>query len=225
MTRHLFGRELYICGLVIHFLGIWHNFIATTRGLLLHKNFLSRETYTDVVLSCHMAITIIYFMRDNFPEVPCHLQLTGTDLVESYFSKNGQWVGNRHHYSYARMARNLSHMIRLVSIRVDPNAPSFARPHPKTEFIWSRQYKHAWEPCNLQVYPERGQEIAAFREGVYLARYWAQLAGLAPQGLDVGPTPDDQHLPEPPYRQGPPPPDGQDPPPPDSQQPPPLLSE
>jgi hypothetical protein len=73
------------------------------------------------------------FMADEFPAVPCNLSLTGTDVVETYFSKNGQWVGNQHNYTFGRMDRNLAHMNRLEEICLDPLAPEFAKPHPKVK--------------------------------------------------------------------------------------------
>jgi hypothetical protein len=122
-TTLLQDRIMY-CSLVIHFLGIWHNHIQRRPGQNLAKHFLSRQTYIDVLLSCHASVAMICCMRENFSTAPCCLDLTGTDVVESFFSKNGQWVGNRHNYSFTRMERNLTHMIRLEEIRSDPNAPS-----------------------------------------------------------------------------------------------------
>lgn len=83
---------------------------------------------------------LICNMRDQFAGVECRLDLTGTDVVETYFSANGQWVGNRHNYSFGRLSQNASHMIRLDQIRVDPRAPAFARPHPEGEVIWPQQF-------------------------------------------------------------------------------------
>lgn len=170
------GRIQY-AGLVTHFLAIWRNYVQRTEGLSLSANFLSRETYIDVLLSTHFAVSLICYMRDAFPDVNCHLELTGTDVVESYWSKNGQWVGNRHNYSYARLDRNLSHMIRLENIRVNPHAPEFAKPHPKGEVIWHQQYPAGWQPASQDVYPAHGDELVAWREGISMARELARQAG------------------------------------------------
>ena len=110
---------------VSFFLSLWRDNVLKSSGQNL-KNFLTRETFTDIQLSCHFAVSIICFMRDKFLEVECVLDQTGTDTVESYWSKNGQWVGNQHTYTFGRLESNLSHMVRLEQIRVDPHAPEFS---------------------------------------------------------------------------------------------------
>ena len=97
--------------------------------------------------------------------LPRHLDLTGTDVVENYFSKNGQWVGNQHIYTYGRMQQNLSHMIRLEQIRAHEAAPEFAKPHPKGEVIWTHQYDHPWQPCDLTAYPTPDEARDSWNEG------------------------------------------------------------
>jgi len=79
-------------------------------------NFITRETYTDVLLSCHFAVMLSCYMRDNFSNEECHLHLSGSDVLEDFWSKNGQWVGNHHNYNFADLSRNLTHMIRLEEI-------------------------------------------------------------------------------------------------------------
>ena len=81
--------------------------------------------------SCHLAVILICYMRDNFPNKECRLDLTGSDVLEKFWSKNGQWEGNHHNYSYGDLQRNTSHMIRPDEIRVDPDAPDLAKLHPK----------------------------------------------------------------------------------------------
>ena len=79
---------------------------------------------------------LIVYMRDNFPQEDCRLDMTGSDVLEDFWSKNGQWVGNHHNYTFGDLRRNTAHMIRLEEIRVDPSTPEFAKPHPKQESIW-----------------------------------------------------------------------------------------
>ena len=100
-------------------------------------------------------------MRDNFPERECCLELSGSDVLEDFWSKNGQWVGNHHNYCFGDLRRNASHMIRLEEIRINPDAPDFAKPHPKQESIWHRQYKDGYEKANLYDYPVAGSEVDA----------------------------------------------------------------
>ena len=74
-TTSLYDR-LLDASTVAHFLAIWHNFIKSTPGLRQDANFISRQSYIDVELSCHMVFTLVCYMRDNFPSMKCHLELT-----------------------------------------------------------------------------------------------------------------------------------------------------
>lgn len=101
----------------------------------------------------------IVYMRDNFRQEDCPLDKTGFDVLEDFWSKNGQWVCNHHNYTFGDLRRNTSHMIRLEEIRVDPPAPEFAKPHPKQENIWGQQYERPLNRANLKEYPAIGAEI------------------------------------------------------------------
>lgn len=128
-------------------------------------------------------------MRDNFPNQECRLELTGSDILEDFWSKNGQWVGNHHNYNFGDLSRNTSHMIRLEQIRVDPNAPEFAKPHPKQESIWAKQYPEGYEKACLDHYPVHGEEVQAWREGMGLAEELARSVGMAPSDAINGGEP------------------------------------
>ena len=129
-------RPIMYAATVTHFLAIWHNYVHQNERLSLKQNFITRETYQDVVISCQFAVILICYMRDNFPEQQCCLELSGSDCLEDFWSKNGQWVGNHHNYCFRDLRRNTSHMIHLEEIRINPDAPDFAKPHPKQESIW-----------------------------------------------------------------------------------------
>lgn len=128
-------------------------------------------------------------MRDNFPDQKCRLELTGSDVLEDFWSKNGQWVGNHHNYNFGDLSRNTSHMIRLEQIRVDPNAPEVAKPHPKQESIWAKQYPEGYEKACLDHYLVHGEEVQAWREGIGLAKELARSVGMAPSDAVNGGEP------------------------------------
>ena len=90
-------------GYVVHFLGIWRNYVIMSKDLSLCVNFISRETFQDVLLSCHFAVMLVIDFAENFPYLDCPLQRTGTDGCEVFSSKNGSWVRNRHAYSIRDM--------------------------------------------------------------------------------------------------------------------------
>ena len=84
------NTRIKCAAIVCHFLGIWRTWIGQQRHLKLNTNFISRETYQDVLLSCHFAVMLICYLRDQFSHLECCLAETGTDCVESYWSTNGQ---------------------------------------------------------------------------------------------------------------------------------------
>lgn len=77
-------------------------------------------------------------------------------------------------------------MIRLEQIRVDPDAPSFAGPHPKGEYIWSKQYPRKWQEANLADYPTVGEEVDKWNEGAIEARHLAERAGMFTDQISGG---------------------------------------
>ena len=81
----LYERIKY-AGAVVTFLGIWCNYVVLNPGLTLKDNFLTRETFQDVLLSAHKAVMGISWFAMNHNNIPCYLNLLGTDAVEVYFS-------------------------------------------------------------------------------------------------------------------------------------------
>ena len=169
--------------LVITFLGIWKNFIEKSPVLNIKENFLTRETYSDTMISCHAAVSYVCFMRDNSPTIPCYLSEMGSDCCEKYFSRNGQWSGNHHTYDFGTMFNNLNHMIRIEQIEVDNNSPKFLRNHRKQENIWKKQYNNNESldiESLLSEYPSECLTIEKWKEGMSLAQEMAMLAGITP---------------------------------------------
>lgn len=134
---------------------------------------------------------MISYMGDNFADVDCRLDLTGSDNVESFWSDNGQWVGNHHNYHYGELQSNVSHMIRLEQIKTDPDAPDFAKPHPKQECIWNSQYPPEEFAASLTDYPAHEAQVDAWKEGIHLARKLAVEVGMGPENNRVGNEGDD----------------------------------
>ena len=75
-------------GYVVTLLGIWRNFIVLSNEMSLRENLLSRETFQDVLLSCHFAVMLILDFAENYQYLDCILHRTGTDGCEVFFSEN-----------------------------------------------------------------------------------------------------------------------------------------
>ena len=125
-------------------------------------------------------------MRDNLSHLQRRLEYIGTDCVESFWSSNGQWVGTQHNYTFGHLQRNIGHQVRLDQIRVDPNGPKFAKPHPKGESIWHRQYNKGCLKADLKNYPAQGEEVNAWKEGIVEGRHLAVLVDMIPGQNQAG---------------------------------------
>ncbi len=133
------------------------------------KISLQENAFTDAMIYCHFAMILICFMRDNFPNVECCLDHTGSDPCESFFSLNGQWVRNHYNYSFGEMLGNINHMSRLLEIQADPQGSKFSKPHAKQENIRRNQFPPNISDVNLTDYPRKGMEIDAWCSGIQMA--------------------------------------------------------
>lgn len=70
--------------IVTHFLAIWFNYVQCQPQLSLRKNFITCETYVDVLMACHFAVLLISYMRANFGQQECCLDLTCSDVVKDF---------------------------------------------------------------------------------------------------------------------------------------------
>ena len=93
-------ERIKYAGFVIHFFGIWRNFIYWEPKLHIANNFISNQTYTDILLPTHSAVIVICYFRDQHPDIPCPLDRMGSDCCEQYFSKHVQAIGNHPVYPF-----------------------------------------------------------------------------------------------------------------------------
>ena len=180
----LYTRIVYASA-VITFLGVWKNWVKISPRLKAADNFISTQTYVDIIVSCHSDISLICFMRDNFPTPECNLTEVMTGCCETTFSSLEQWVGNHHNYTMLDMRRNRFHQIRLEQLRADPEGPKFATSHPKGESIWERQYESPFVKADLKDYPGRGSEIDAYKLGIMGGREMVVEVRMCPKDYVV----------------------------------------
>ena len=88
LTASLYDRIKY-AGFVVTFLGIWRNYLILHPEYDFNTNIITRKTFQDVILSCHMAVNLITLFAEKYSYLECALDLTGTNCVETYFSMNG----------------------------------------------------------------------------------------------------------------------------------------
>jgi len=127
------------------FYSIWRNWIIVTDGYCLKNNFLTRECFQDVLLSCHFAVILISYFRDEHPNLECPLHLTGTDCCERYFSENGSFVLNRHNYTFLDIHTNL----RYIPIQI------YGSQSESTITILEEERQVYWKVNRLTVSPSQ----------------------------------------------------------------------
>jgi hypothetical protein len=181
------GDSLYqravLASFVVHLVYMGSAFIQH-RGLghSLKENWLTREGQTDLLISCHFAINLIRLMRDNFSSLPVCLEKAGSDCVESVFSLMGQWVRNKHNFSFGEALERMSHISRLEQIKVDDASPLFAASR-RRKLIWAEVNGTLGVSANLMDYSSVSDVLLekAWAEGEGMARDRALTAGM----LDV----------------------------------------
>lgn len=95
------------------------------------SSFISCETYTDVILSCHHAVLLIKATRDFTPTQSVQLEQTGSDCCEDFFSANGSFVVNKHVYCFNDLLRNAAKMNRLTEITSERDGLVLTKRHKK----------------------------------------------------------------------------------------------
>ena len=89
--RAILIQRIEYCSYVVHF---WRSYIILSKDLTLKENFLSRETFQDILTSCHFAVFMILDIGENYSYLDRCLDRTGSDGCEVFFSSNGSWIKN-----------------------------------------------------------------------------------------------------------------------------------
>jgi hypothetical protein len=142
----LYQRVVY-ASKVNNFLRIWRWWIYQSDTYNITDNFLTKQCFEDVVLSCHAAVLLIKATQDFTPEQEVCLSKCGSDVCEDFFSQNGSWVMNKHTYTFGDMLTNLPAMNRILQIRGNAAGPDVPKGHKKQCNIWKKG-KHQTTPAS-----------------------------------------------------------------------------
>jgi hypothetical protein len=77
-------------------------------------NFITREAFQDVLISCHFAVLYIMAHRDYAPNVPVNLSETGGDVVEDLWSALGSMTMNKRTYNILEALQGVRNFNALV---------------------------------------------------------------------------------------------------------------
>ncbi|GAQ78082.1 hypothetical protein KFL_000070500 [Klebsormidium nitens] len=150
-------------------------------GHTLKKNWLTREGQTDLLISCHFAVNLIRVMRDRFSHLDVCLEKASSDCVESIFSLMGQWVRNKHNFTFGEALERISHVARLEQIKVDEDSPLFVTSR-RRKLFWLEVNGTLSMRANMKDYESVPDEklVEAWAAGLAMARDRALTAGMVP---------------------------------------------
>ena len=88
-------------------------------------NFISREAYQDVKISCHFAVLLMRLFHDKYSNLPCALHLTGSNVCENFFSKVVGMVGVERTYDFLDLLHAIGTLNRVVEEESNPQGLHF----------------------------------------------------------------------------------------------------
>ena len=118
-------RRIEGASFVVHFLVRWQAwakwYVADVnsregRSTSMDEVFISREAYTDVVMSCHFVVMLIVVSRDEASSRPIPFRRLGSDCCEDWFSLLGGFVNNKRTYTVCEALQTIRTMLRAWEI-------------------------------------------------------------------------------------------------------------
>jgi hypothetical protein len=171
---------------VQHFFLLWLCWVRKQSHVNANINFISREAYQDVKISCHFAVLLMRLFRDHYSNLPCVLHLTGSDVCENFFSKVGGMVGSERAYDFTDLLHAVGTLNRVAEEESNPQGLRFNKSHKKQESIWNKLHQQTTE--NHDVLSHYGpistddKIIEALKVGLNDAQNLLSRFGMQPEG-------------------------------------------
>ncbi|MCO5564819.1 hypothetical protein L7F22_018487 [Adiantum nelumboides] len=137
LSQHLNLVERVHLPRKVSFFQIWRPWISQHPHYTLTINFITKEAFLDVQLSCHFVVFLIKCFGDFYLGLKCPLHLLGSDAAEIFFSKIGSMVGQERSYDLMDMLHTIGILDRLAHFECKEDCSLFARAHKKQEHVWS----------------------------------------------------------------------------------------
>ena len=106
---------------VITTLRCWRLWVLKHDDLTLGRNFITRECFQDVILSCHNVILTVMAIRDLTPPRAVDLDRIGSNDCEKFFSATGSMAGNCRVYTWYQALLRIANRNHLNTIRARGN--------------------------------------------------------------------------------------------------------
>ena len=147
----------------------------------LATNFISRQTYLDIQLSCHYSVLLIKLFQDRHSHLEVPLSLTGSNACEIFFSEVGGMIQNKRNYNGCDLVESAG---AIAEFEANPKGPQFAWAHKKQTHIWTELEKNSTLPlANLDDYvglESDHQIISALKLGFIEAQMLCAKLGMKP---------------------------------------------
>ena len=182
-------RDPYItrvesAGYVVTFLRLWRLSVRHNKDQTLGSNFITKQTYQHLVLSCHSAVNLIRTFRDYCPSQECKLNKSGSDVCERVFADCGGFgaiINHVRNYSFAEFRRMCDRFDQLANFAVDSNGNAglkFEKAHKKQEFKNKIMEDMNQEKSDMLDYPDDTQMIQAWKAGENAAKSMMKSLGV-----------------------------------------------
>ena len=180
-----FKERIQNASTVVNFLRIWRWWVLRTPGVTLKDNFISRQSYSDLLISCHAAVLHMKAGREFTPDQPVPLPKTGSDCCEDLFSQSGSWVVNKHTYTFGDMLEMVPQMSRINQIRADPDDQKIPKGHKKQMNIWGKCYEEKiTQQPDLLPYPSEEEMSQSWDNGLIAAQDICKSIGMHPSNFN-----------------------------------------
>jgi hypothetical protein len=139
---------------VSFFLRLWKLWLHLgTHTYSLKTNFISRQAYLDMQISCHCIVLLIKLFKDKYNHLEVPFGLLGSDVCEIFFSKVGGMISNERNYDGIDLVESAGALARIAEFEADPTGPRFLRAHKKQTHIWNELEKNSTlEAADLRDY-------------------------------------------------------------------------
>ncbi len=128
-----------------HLLMLWLCWVREQSNTNVNINFISREAYQYVKISCHFVVLLMRLFRDQYSHLTCALHLIGSDVCEKLFSKVNGIVGVERAYDFTDLLHAIGTLNRVVEEESNPQGLRFNKSHKKQMSIWNKLHQQTIE--------------------------------------------------------------------------------
>lgn len=128
---------------------LWLCWLPMESNNNVNVNFINREAYQDVKISCHFVVLLLRLFQDQYCHLPCVLHLTRSYVCENFFSKLSGMVGVERAYDFIILLHIIGTLNRVSEVESNTQGLHFNKYHKKQESIWNRLHQERIQNVNI----------------------------------------------------------------------------